>query len=128
MPNHVHVVILIAYTPSSCKGKASPIGTGVTMDSTGDALPLPRDHGSTPGSLAAIVQNHKAVSSRQINRLRGTPGATLWQRNYYEHIIRTERELTAVREYIANNPLQWWLDRENPVLQTSGQMGKMKGS
>lgn len=115
MPNHVHAVICIVDRPTSCRGKASPIGSGVSKNSIGDALPLPRDRGSNPGSLAAMVQNLKAVSSRQINRLRGTPGATVWQRNYYEHIIRTARELNVVREYIANNPLKWSLDRENPV-------------
>jgi hypothetical protein len=43
----------------------------------------------------------------------------LWQRNYYEHIIRNEESLNHIREYIANNPMQWELDRENPnmVLQ-----------
>jgi len=39
----------------------------------------------------------------------------LWQRNYYEHIIRNENELNRVREYIINNPLKWSLDLENPV-------------
>jgi putative transposase len=39
----------------------------------------------------------------------------LWQRNYYEHIIRNDRELDAIRAYIANNPAQWSVDRENPV-------------
>ena len=38
----------------------------------------------------------------------------LWQRNYYEHIIRDERELNQIREYIVNNPMQWELDAENP--------------
>ncbi len=38
----------------------------------------------------------------------------LWQRNYYEHIIRNDDELRRIREYITNNPLQWALDRENP--------------
>jgi hypothetical protein len=38
----------------------------------------------------------------------------LWQRNYHDRIIRNERELTAIREYIANNPMQWHLDRLNP--------------
>ena len=38
----------------------------------------------------------------------------IWQRNYYERIIRNDRELDAVRAYIANNPLAWALDRENP--------------
>jgi len=39
----------------------------------------------------------------------------LWQRNYYEHIIRDDESLNSIREYIANNPLQWEMDRENPV-------------
>jgi len=38
----------------------------------------------------------------------------LWQRNYYEHIIRTEEELNRFREYIQNNPMQWEMDEENP--------------
>ena len=36
----------------------------------------------------------------------------VWQRNYYEHIIRNEAELSAVREYITNNPQQWTLDKD----------------
>jgi hypothetical protein len=39
----------------------------------------------------------------------------LWQRNYYEHIIRDDESLNSIREYITNNPLQWEMDRENPV-------------
>ena len=38
----------------------------------------------------------------------------LWQRNYYEHIIRNEKKLNKIRGYILNNPLKWQLDRENP--------------
>jgi hypothetical protein len=38
----------------------------------------------------------------------------LWQRNYYEHLIRDEDSLNRIREYIATNPLRWELDRENP--------------
>ena len=38
----------------------------------------------------------------------------LWQRNYYEHIIRNERAYERIREYIVSNPVRWWLDRENP--------------
>jgi REP element-mobilizing transposase RayT len=56
----------------------------------------------------------KTVSTEEVNLLKGTPGARLWQRGFYEHIIRTERELARIREYITNNPAQWSLDRENP--------------
>ncbi len=38
----------------------------------------------------------------------------VWQRNYYEHIIRNENDLEAIREYIMNNPGKWMEDRENP--------------
>jgi len=38
----------------------------------------------------------------------------LWQRNYYEHVVRNEDELTRVRQYIRDNPLNWEIDEENP--------------
>ena len=41
----------------------------------------------------------------------------IWQRNYFERVVRNERELNATREYIANNSLKWSLDRENPMAQ-----------
>jgi REP element-mobilizing transposase RayT len=47
--------------------------------------------------------------------MRKTPRARVWQQNYYEHVLRNDRELDRVREYITNNPLQWELDRENPA-------------
>ncbi|MGC8950794.1 MAG: transposase, partial [Chloroflexus sp.] len=45
---------------------------------------------------------------------RGTPGASVWQRNYYEHIIRNDESLNRIRDYIITNPVRWHLDRENP--------------
>jgi len=42
------------------------------------------------------------------------PGQKLWQRNYYEHIIRNDDELNRIREYIINNPLKWEVDRNHP--------------
>jgi REP element-mobilizing transposase RayT len=47
--------------------------------------------------------------------LRGTPAAPVWQRGYYEHVIRAPDELDRVRRYIESNPLRWTVDRENPV-------------
>jgi putative transposase len=46
--------------------------------------------------------------------MRLTPGAIIWQRNYYEHIIRDEADLNRIREYIASNPARWAEDDENP--------------
>jgi hypothetical protein len=65
--------------------------------------------------LPEIIRGFKTFSARRINDLRNTPGTPIWQRNYYEHIIRNEQELTRIREYVANNPLQWEDDRENPL-------------
>jgi REP element-mobilizing transposase RayT len=64
--------------------------------------------------LSAIVGSFKAAASKQINRIRGTAGVPVWQRNFYEHVIRDDAELSRVRQYIVNNPAQWELDVENP--------------
>jgi hypothetical protein len=67
------------------------------------------------GSLPTIVRSFKSAVTKRINKTRNAHGAKLWQRNYYEHIIRDENELNRIREYIANNPMKWESDRENPV-------------
>ena len=70
--------------------------------------------GVTP-KLGDVVGAFKSLSAIAINRLLLRSGRSLWQRNYYEHIIRTEAALNRIREYITTNPLRWQLDRENPV-------------
>ena len=89
MPNHIHGIIVLG-------------GAGFKPAPT-------RRHG-----LPEIVRALKTFSARRINEIRHTPGAPVWQRNYYEHIIRGDGELLRVREYILNNPLEWDNDRENP--------------
>jgi REP element-mobilizing transposase RayT len=49
-----------------------------------------------------------------VNEKRANSGGAVWQRSYFERIIRNELELAAFREYIMNNPARWALDRENP--------------
>jgi hypothetical protein len=72
-------------------------------------------HFRTPSqTIGAIVRGFKSAATKRINEIRKTPGARLWQRNYYEHVIRNDDELSRVREYIVNNPGEWNLDRENP--------------
>ena len=65
--------------------------------------------------LPKVIGYFKMNSAKRINRLRNNPGSHVWQRNYYEHVIRSEAELADIREYIQNNPLQWELDKENPT-------------
>lgn len=57
-----------------------------------------------PGSLGAIVRSYKSAVARRINRRRRTPGALVWQRGYYERIIRDAPALAAIRRYIRENP------------------------
>jgi hypothetical protein len=63
------------------------------------------------------VAGFKSAVTTRINILRGTPDVPLWQRNYYEHVIRNEDDLRRIREYIQTNPVRWELDRENPAKQ-----------
>ena len=63
--------------------------------------------------LRVVVGAFKSGSTRQINLLRGTPGAHVWQRGYYDHVIRDEADLMRAREYIETNPIRWALDPEN---------------
>ena len=78
-----------------------------------DASPLP--NGTESGSLGAIIQNYKSVTSRQIYLMRFTPGKPVWQRNYYERIIRDELEMSRIHDYIIANPVNWSTDPENLV-------------
>ena len=57
--------------------------------------------------LPQIIGYFKMQTAKRINLLRGTPGQPFWQRNYYEHVIRNERELEAISDYIIANPANW---------------------
>jgi len=61
-------------------------------------------------TVGVIVRSFKARCTYAINQIRNTSDIPVWQRNYYEHIIRNETELNKIREYIANNPLSWETD------------------
>jgi len=120
MPNHFHGIVVITSEPVGA-GSPRPKSDTHTRNTTPDShttttsgaetAPLP----SRRLSLGNVVAYLKYQTTKQINELRQTPGITVWQRNYYEHIIRNEESLNRIREYIVNNPIQWDLDRENPV-------------
>ncbi len=93
MPNHVHLIIII--DTDIRKGTAC-------------RAPTPEGFGKpVPGSIPTIVRTYKSAVTRLINILRKTPGEPVWQRNYYEHIIRNDMELYKIRQYIHNNPIKW---------------------
>ncbi len=101
MPNHLHGIVLI-------------------HDADMSSL---RAHGRAPlhrkaKTLGSFVSGFKSAATKRINALLLTPGKSVWQRNYYEHIVRNENELASVRKYISENPLGWEIDRENPGADT----------
>jgi len=107
MPDHLHAILVI--DPMDGSGEAcGRITSHEKVNRVPDAAPEPK--GTVSQSLGAIVQNFKSISSRRINTWRNTPGGPVWQRNYYEHIIRTEAEHERIRLYIQKNPLQWTVD------------------
>jgi len=65
-------------------------------------------------ALSEIVRGFKTFSARRINQSRNAIGTKLWQRNYYEHIIRNENDYNHIHEYIENNTLKWELDSLHP--------------
>ncbi len=74
----------------------------------------PRPTPTKQHPLSEIVRAFKSYSSRKINEYRHLPGKPVWQRGYYEHVIRDEEEFTRIGEYILYNAARWQTDRENP--------------
>jgi len=100
MPNHVHGVVVLR-----------DVGAGFKPARTAEyAHTALRRHG-----LSEIVRAFKTFSARRINEFRETSGAPVWQRNYYEHIIRDDADYNRIAEYVANNPKRWAEDSLHPT-------------
>ena len=102
MPNHIHGLILLAWSPEVGARHAVPLPRA-------EAFGQPR-----PGSLPTIVRSYKSAVTRRINLQRQTPGHPVWQRNYWEYVVRSEAALARIRDYIAANPYRWRQDPLNP--------------
>jgi putative transposase len=61
------------------------------------------------------LRGFKTYAARRINEQRETPGVPVWQRTFYDHIIRDEKEWHAIQEYIVNNPAKWVEDGDNRI-------------
>ena len=119
MPNHVHgIIMLVGAGPCAC-----PDNPGQPRQVAGQPRGV---SGQPPGvaptgtmSLPDVVQRFKSLTTARYrhgvlqNRWPPFPGR-LWQRNYYERVIRNDEELNGVRQYIVDNPAHWNDDRENP--------------
>jgi REP element-mobilizing transposase RayT len=103
MPNHFHGILLIEREPDVTAGVGARHDAPLRPFAPGRRVLL-------RGSLGAVVIQFKSAAARHINILRGTPGASVWQRNYYERVLRGDRELLLAREYIRDNPARWAQD------------------
>ena len=98
MPNHMHGIIILEEM--------------LIVHGVGAGLPRPY-MGGRP-TLGRVVAYYKYQSTKHINEIRATPGAPIWQRNYYEHVVRNEDDLNEIRQYIENNPTKWLEDENHP--------------
>ena len=105
MPNHLHGIVLINAT--------DPVGANRVGAHRRAPLQMGVAH-RKPRSLSSFVAGFKSATTKRLNTLRNTAGTPVWQRNYYEHIIRNEASLHQIRQYIQSNPATWQDDQLNP--------------
>jgi putative transposase len=101
MPNHIHVLITISASDAAIQ------------IANAEAFSHP-----VSGSIPTVVRTYKSAVTRRAAMRRDNPISELWQRNYYEHVVRTEKEKEQIYAYIVSNPIQWDSDDENPVGHT----------
>ncbi len=107
MPNHAHLIMRICAaehvafrdTSQECP---SPFGSGLTVRATQRVAPTLKSN-----STGSVIGQIKSACSKRA-------GFSLWQRNYYEHIIRDEESYAKILEYIESNPKTWLWDENNP--------------
>ncbi len=105
MPNHIHGIIII-----------NDINVGANNYS-----PLQINQFRSPSkTIGSMIRGFKIGVTKWFRK--NTNVYNIWQRNYYEHIIRNERKLNKIREYIISNPVKWLLDRENPDRKGSDKL------
>jgi REP element-mobilizing transposase RayT len=112
LPNHIHGIIIIN---DNCRGEvfsppdmSTPLHRYEPQKKGGKTPPLRREP-----TLGNIIAYFKYQTTVKINEIRDT-FCPIWQRNYYERVIRNDLELSKFRKYVQNNPLQWDIDKENP--------------
>jgi REP element-mobilizing transposase RayT len=96
MPNHVHGLI------------------GLETDDEGGSRAAPTSAVRGRKPLGQLVGAFKTVSSKRMRAIEPALPSRVWQRGYYERVVRNEHELEAITAYIAANPQRWSHDAENP--------------
>jgi putative transposase len=132
MPNHIHGIIWIVDSDTPSKSgahtqvrpydlHANAVGAGpCARPDTGTASGITQGNTRPIAALSTIVQWFKTMTTneyiRQVKHSGWPPfPGKLWQRNYFEHVVRNEDELAKIRQYIADNPYRWAEEQENPL-------------
>jgi REP element-mobilizing transposase RayT len=118
MPNHFHGILILTDDGRGGSVQANSLAHQDDSMSANNGQAMSQTRPIKRHGLPEIIRAFKSFSARKINHMRGTPGTPVWQRNYYEHIIRNERELFAIQRYIRDNPQKWGLDSENKSSET----------
>jgi putative transposase len=119
MPDHVHGILKISDPSGGAVGAgltnpfSDPIDRPIIKPAPTGTSPHPDRHG-----IPEIVRGFKTFSARRINQIRQTKGTPVWQRNYYERIIRDDRALHTIRRYIQTNPSNWCQTKRKTDLNT----------
>ncbi len=128
MPNHFHTIVRIVDTNfyGHCRD-ARPIFGDLCRDArpcVSTEIPENREsepnHGiayRAPKSISSLIAGFKSTATKRINENRKTPRAPVWQPRFHDHIIRDNKELFAIRQYIKNNPANWENDRN--IIETN---------
>jgi REP element-mobilizing transposase RayT len=98
MPNHIHGIIWI-----------------IDKKATQRVAPTDHPRGLKPRSLGSIIGQYKSITTKRINQIQNTQGMRVWQRNYYDRVIRNDKELDAIRQYIQANPENRKSDQGLPI-------------
>ena len=117
MPNHFHGILFFHEKVGATRQGLTRIHDGqtllphITTDGS-NGSPLPQ--GPKPSSLGAVISQFKSRLTKRLWKIPSLNGTPIWQRNYYEHIIRNEKDLQSKSEYIESNPVLWDEDEHNP--------------
>ncbi|MFN9398166.1 MAG: transposase, partial [Dolichospermum sp.] len=119
MPNHFHGIVIINQEINSDFMKNDVDFQDNNVGANGRS-PLQQIQSSRPKismkpkSISSLIAGFKSATTKKINIIRNTPQNPVWQRNYYDHIIRNDESLARIREYVQNNPLSWENDQLHP--------------
>ncbi|MFN6232558.1 MAG: transposase [Dolichospermum sp.] len=119
MPNHFHGIVIINQEINSDFMKNDVDFQDNNVGANGRS-PLQQIKSSRPKismkpkSISSLIAGFKSATTKKINIIRNTPQNPVWQRNYYDHIIRNDESLARIREYVQNNPLSWENDQLHP--------------